>query len=57
MNRQHSINNEMNATSTTPTVAADTRHAKRARGRPKKKPNMFKPMRLQLIVDQSPLCF
>ena len=36
MNRQHSINNEMNATPTTPTVAADTRPAKRARGRPKK---------------------
>ena len=36
MNRQHSINNEMNATPTTPTVAADTRPAKRAHGRPKK---------------------
>ena len=39
MNRQHFINNEMNATSTTPTVAANTRPAKRARGRPKKNNN------------------
>ena len=37
MNRQHSINNEMNTTSTTPTVAGDTHPTKHARGRPKKK--------------------